>query len=67
MGDYLIVAVQDSDCILKYYPEVTVLYTTEQRMELVEALRDVDEIVKNVEFDVFLMEEIKNTVDFSVL
>ena len=67
MGDCLIVAVQDSDCILKYYPEVTVLYTTEQRMELVEALRDVDEIVKNVEFDVFLMEEIKNTVDFSVL
>lgn len=62
LGDYLIVAVQDGDYILKYKPEANVLYTTEQRMELVGALKsvdetivyyDVDKIVQEVGFDVF--------------
>lgn len=62
LGDYLIVAVQDGDYILKYKPTANVLYSTEQRVELVSALRlvdqavvyfDVDQIVKEVEFDVF--------------
>ena len=38
LGDYLIVAVQDGDFILKFKPEAKVLYTTEQRLELVGAL-----------------------------
>ena len=62
LGDYLIVAVQDGDFILKYKPTANVLYTTEQRMELVGALKsvdevivyyNVDEIVEEVDFDVF--------------
>lgn len=62
LGDYLIVAVQDGDYILKYKPTANVLYSTEQRVELISALRlvdqavvyfDVDQIVKEVEFDVF--------------
>ena len=62
LGDYLIVAVQDGDLILKYKPEAKVLYTTEQRMDLVRALRVVDEvityetvddIVKKIDFDIF--------------
>lgn len=62
LGDYLIVAIQDGDYILKYKPEAKVLYSTEQRIELVDALKcvdetvvyyDVDEIVKSVDFDVF--------------
>ncbi len=62
LGDYLIVAVQDGDYILKYKPEANVLYTTEQRMELVGALKsvdevvvyyDVDKIVQEVDFDIF--------------
>lgn len=62
LGDYLIVAVQDGDYILKYKPDVNVLYTTEQRLELVSGLRsvdevivyyDVDQIVKEVDFDIF--------------
>ncbi len=61
-GDYLIVAVQDGDCILKTKPNANVLYTTEQRIDLVKALRvvdevivyqDVDTIVQKVDFDVF--------------
>lgn len=65
-GDYLIVAVQDGDYILKYKPDADVLYTTEERMELVSALRtvdevivyrDVDEIVKSTDFDVFALGE----------
>ena len=44
-GDYLIVAVQHGDQILKYKPDAKVLYTTEERMELVSALRDVDEVI----------------------
>ncbi len=62
LGDYLIVAVQDGDCILKTKPNANVLYSTEQRIELVRALRvvdevityrDVDKILPAVDFDVF--------------
>ena len=62
LGDYLIVAVQDGDCILKTKPNANVLYSTEQRIDLVKSLRvvdevivyqDVDTILPNVEFDVF--------------
>ncbi len=64
LGDYLIVAVQDGDFILKYKPDANVLYTTEERMEIVSALKvvdetivydNVDEIIKNVDFDVFVI------------
>lgn len=44
-GDYLIVAVQDGDFILKFKPDVHVLYSTEERAEILEALRVVDEVV----------------------
>lgn len=62
-GDYLIVAVQDSDVILKYKPEAKMLYSTEERCYMVKAVRYVDEvvvyrgvddIVKEVDFDVFI-------------
>ena len=62
MGDYLIVAVQDGKYILKTKPDATVLYSTEQRVDLVKALRvvdeviiyqDVDKILPEVDFDVF--------------
>lgn len=65
-GDYLIVAVQDGNCIKKTKPEAKVLYTTEQRVDLVKALRIVDEVViyqdvdkalTEIEFDVFAVGE----------
>lgn len=44
-GDYLIVAVQDGSQILKYKPDAKVLYTTEQRVEMIESLKIVDKVV----------------------
>ena len=44
-ADFLIVAVQDGEYIKKYKPEADVLYTTEERVEILEALRVVDEVV----------------------
>jgi len=63
LGDYLIVAVQDSDFILKYKPETQILYNTEERLYMVQSIRyvdetiiytDVDSIVKEVDFDIFV-------------
>ena len=61
LGDYLIVAVQDGDNILKTKPDANILYTTEQRIEIVEALRPVDEVVVYRDVDTFLP-----TIDFDV-
>ena len=44
-GDYLIVAVQDGDYIKKYKPDAKVLYTTAERVEMLESLRIVDKVV----------------------
>ena len=44
-GDYLIVAVQDGECTKMYKPDQTLLYTTEERMEIVSSLKIVDEVV----------------------
>ena len=61
-GDYLIVAVQDEAYIKKYKPNTDILYSTEQRIEMLRALRAVDEVVlysdvsesiKLFDFDVF--------------
>lgn len=63
-GDYLIVAVQDEDYILRFKPDATICYTTAQRLEMVGALKVVDEvctyenvdaIVQQVDFDVFVV------------
>lgn len=63
LGDYLIVAAQDSDFILKYKPTAKVLNSTEDRKYMIKSIRyvdevitykDVDEIVKQVDFDIFV-------------
>lgn len=66
-ADYLIVAVQDGDYILKFKPDAKILYTTEERVEMLEALRIVDEIVvydcvgvsvlEKIEFDILALGE----------
>ena len=69
LGDYLIVGVQDGDSILKTKPYATILYSTEQRVNLVKALRVVDEVIiykdvdrtlPEVNFDVFAIGEDQN-------
>ena len=44
-ADYLIVSVQDGDYIKKYKPDAKVMYTTDERVEMISALRIVDEVV----------------------
>lgn len=61
LGDWLIVAVQDGDYILKTKPDAKVMYTTEQRKELVSALSVVDEVVSYTDVDVTI-----KTLDFDV-
>ena len=61
LGDYLIVAVQDGVNILKTKPNANVLYSTEQRIDLVKALRVVDEVTIYKDVDSFLP-----TIDFDV-
>ena len=63
LGDYLIVATQNSDFILKYKPTAKVLNSTEDRKYMIKSIRyvdevitytDVDKIVQEVDFDVFV-------------
>lgn len=58
----LIVAVQDGENILKYKPGTNMVYSTEERMFMVSAVRwvdevvvynDVDEDIQHFDFDVF--------------
>ena len=73
LGDYLIVAVQDEDYILKTKPNTKIMYSLEERKELVGALnvvdevvvyQDVDQIVKAVDFDIFAIGEDQNHEGF---
>ena len=59
---HLIVAVQEDEVILKYKPDTKMVYSTEERMFMVSAVRWVDEVVtyrdvdfdiQNIDFDVF--------------
>lgn len=60
-GDYLIVAVQKSDSVLKYKPQSTLVYSTEERSYMVKSICYVDDVV---EYDG--VDEIVETVDFDV-
>lgn len=62
LGDYLIVAVQDSEVVALYKPESQTVLSTEERCYMVRAIRYVDEvvvyrdvkdIVREVDFDIF--------------
>ena len=73
MGDYLIVAIQAEEYILKYKPEAQILYTQDQRMELINALEVVDEVavytdidrsIKEIDFDVWAKGEDQNHAGF---
>lgn len=72
-GDFLIVAVQTDENILKYKPQTQIINSTEERVYMVSSIRyvdevicydDVDEIVKKVEFDVFVKGEDQNHSGF---
>lgn len=66
-GDYLIVAVQDSNEILKYKPNAKVMYSNEERMEIIKELKLVDEVIiykgisietlQSIDFDILALGE----------
>ena len=62
-GDYLIVAVQDGAHILKYKPTAKVLYSTQERVDMISALRIVDEVVLYES----ICPEFLSTLDFDIL
>jgi glycerol-3-phosphate cytidylyltransferase len=62
-ADYLIVAVQNEDYILKFKPEAEIFYSTDDRVALVKALRVVDEVVVYDALDASFLEK----TDFDIL
>ncbi|MBR6010635.1 MAG: adenylyltransferase/cytidyltransferase family protein [Alphaproteobacteria bacterium] len=72
---YLIVAVQNDEFIKKYKPDTNIFYSVEIRKELISALRCVDEvieytdvqdIVRNVDFDIFAVGADQNHMGFQM-
>ncbi|MTB64709.1 adenylyltransferase/cytidyltransferase family protein [Streptococcus sp. zg-86] len=76
-ADYLIVAVQDGEFILQHKPEAEILYSTEERVEMLEALRIVDKVVvyhnaspeflSSLDFDILALGEDHTAERFTVL
>lgn len=62
-GDYLIVAVQNGEYILKYKPEANILYSTDERVEIISALKIVDEVIV---YNSVCTEELEK-IDFDIL
>lgn len=66
-ADFLIVAVQNGEYIKKFKPEANVLYNTEERVEMLEALRVVDKVIVYDTVGVEALEMIENKVGFDIL
>lgn len=61
LGNHLIVAVQDSEVVLQYKPDVNLVYSTEERCYMVKSIRYVDEVIVYRGVD-----ELVNEIDFDV-
>lgn len=66
-ADYLIVAVQNGEYIKKYKPEAKVLYSTDERVEMLEALRIVDKVVVYNTVSIEALEMIEEKAGFDIL
>ena len=62
LGDYLIVAVQESSVVKKYKPNANLVYSTEERMLMVESIKYVDEVITYKAVD-----DIVKQVDYDIL
>lgn len=62
-ADYLIVAVQNGDCILKYKPNSKIMYSTEERVEMLESIKIVNKVIV---YDSVSVEELAR-IDFDIL
>lgn len=64
LGDHLIVAVQEDEYIKRFKPSAEIIYNTEQRAEVVESIKCVDEVtsyttvdetVKSIDYDILVI------------
>ncbi len=62
LGDYLIVAVQRTEEIHKTKPDAKIMYSLEQRMEILNAIKFIDQVVPYAQ----VVDDIKN-IDFDIL
>jgi glycerol-3-phosphate cytidylyltransferase len=62
LGDSLTVAVQESGSVKKYKPEAETVYSTEERMYMVKAIKYVDEVIPYTDVDL-----LAGAVDFDIL
>lgn len=62
-ADYLIVAVQNGDYILKYKPNSKIMYSTEERVEMLESIKIVNKVIV---YDSVSVEELAK-IDFDIL
>ena len=62
-ADYLIVAVQDGEYILKFKPDAKVLYSTEERVEILENIKIIDRVIV---YDTVCIKTLEN-IDFDIL
>lgn len=60
---FLIVCVQSSECILKYKPNSKILYSTQERVDMVKSIKLVDDVkvyddididIKQIDFDIWV-------------
>lgn len=62
-GEYLIVAVQNGKYIKRYKPDAQVLYSTEERVEILQSIREIDEVYV---FDI-CDRNVLSSIDFDIL
>ncbi len=76
LGDSLCVAVQESGSVKKYKPDASTVYSTEERLYMVKAIKyvddvvtykDVDDLIGRVDFDVFVAGPDQNHAHFRKL
>lgn len=66
-ADYVVVAVQNGDYIKKFKPDAKVLYSTEERVEMLEALRVVDKVIVYDTVGIEALEMIERESGFDIL
>jgi glycerol-3-phosphate cytidylyltransferase len=73
-GDYLIVAVQSDKYAKKFKPEAAIIYNIKKRIEMIESIKYVDEVisyntidelVERIQYDVLVVGEDQNNVHFN--
>lgn len=45
-ADYLIVAVQNNNYVLKFKPDAKILYNTEEKIEIISSIKEVNEVIE---------------------